>query len=226
MPTNTDPTEWHRLTTADPIRLRDPLAELLGMVPEGEPLVFTFPEVAKAAGHACPAVSGAYRATQLALADLYPDTDPVRGEVSVVVDGSPGDPGLGPMASVIEHVTGAAGEDGFAGFGGYGGRDDLLEFGSLPGEEPGRRFAFARTDTGETVRVTFNPNEVGVAPPGGDGGAEADHTGFADAIPKLIQGEATIEERERFYEVWHDRVQRILDADAGPESAFTLVRDE
>jgi formylmethanofuran dehydrogenase subunit E len=40
------------------------------MVPEEAPLTITFPEVAKAAGHACPAVAGAYRVTQLALAEL------------------------------------------------------------------------------------------------------------------------------------------------------------
>lgn len=55
---NLDETPWRRLASAEPIRVRDPLAEVLGMVPEGEPLVVRFADVAKAAGHACPAVAG------------------------------------------------------------------------------------------------------------------------------------------------------------------------
>ena len=87
--TDADPTAWDRVETPDPIAVRDPLAELLGMVPEGDPLVVTFPEVAKAAGHACPAVAGAYRASDLALDRLYPDSLPVRSEVAVTVGGDP-----------------------------------------------------------------------------------------------------------------------------------------
>jgi len=213
--TDADPTPWRRLADADPIRVRDPLAEVLGMVPDGEPLVVTFPEVAKAAGHACPAVAGAYRATQLALDELYPEATPVRSAVSVRVGGEPGQPGLGPMANVIRHVTGAADETGFAGFGGYGGRDDLLSFGGVPG--PGRSFAFTREDTDETVRVSFDPSATGVDPEDGGGSP-------MQAVGKLVAGEASEAERERFYETWHGRVQRVLDAPAADGSPFTVER--
>jgi hypothetical protein len=213
--TDADTTPWQRLADADPIRVRDPLAEVLGMVPEGEPLVVTFPEVAKAAGHACPAVAGAYRATQLALDELYPESTPVRSEVSVRVGGEPEQPGLGPMANVIRHVTGAADETGFAGFGGYGGRDDLLSFGEVPG--PGRSFAFTRADTDETVRVSFDPSATGVEPEDGGGSP-------MQAVGKLVAGEASDAEREQFYDRWHGRVQRVLDAPAGDGSPFTLER--
>lgn len=213
----TDRTQWRRLATADPIELRDPLAELLGMVDEGEPLVFSFADVAKAAGHACPAVAGAYRATQLALDALYPDDHPVRSEIRVTVDGDPSDPGLGPMASVVTHVTGADDETGFVGFGGYGGRENLRSFGSVGGPADGRTFAFERTDTGDGVRITFSPAATGTAPPGGDDEA-------ANLLPKLVAGEATEDARRHFYEEWHGRVETILAAEAGPEGPFTLER--
>lgn len=213
---NADQTPWQRLADADPIRVRDPLAELLGMVPEGEPLVVTFADVAKAAGHACPAVAGAYRCTQLALDDLYPDVTPTRTDISVRVGGAPEDSGIGPMANVVRHITGAADETGFAGLNGYGGRQDLLSFGEVPG--PGRSFAFTRTDTDETVVASFNPTAAGIDPSSGGGKP-------LQLLPKLIQGEASASEREQFYDKWHNRVQRILDAQPGDESPFTLHRN-
>lgn len=211
----TQTTPWRRLADADPIEVRDPLAELLGMVPEGEPLVVRFADVATAAGHACPAVAGAYRSTQLALDDLYPESTPVRSDVSVVVGGERDDHGLGPMANVIRHVTGAADETGFAGLAGCGGRQDLMEFGEVPG--PGRSFEFTREDTGETVRVSFEPARTGVDPDEGGGNPMR-------AAASIVQGEASEAERERFHEQWHGRVQGVLDARPGEESPFTVER--
>lgn len=213
LPSTDAGTPWQRLANADPIEIRDPLAELLGMVPPGEPLVVTFADAAKHAGHACPAVAGAYRSTQLALAELYPNAYPVRSDIAVIVDDDPEAMGVGPMASVISHITGAARETGFTGFGGYGGRKNLLSFSESSGRD--RSFAFTRMDTDETVRVSFSPGTVGVAPPGG-----GDST--ADLIPRLVAGEASDEERQEFYDGWHGRVQRVLDASPGPNSPFTV----
>ncbi|MCG1002489.1 MULTISPECIES: FmdE family protein [Halobacterium] len=211
-------TNWQHLADADPIAVRDPLAELLGVVPDGDPLVVGFPEVVLAAGHACPAVAGAYRATQLALDDLYPDSLPVRSDVAVEVGGEPDDHGLGAMANVVSHVTGADRETGFTGFGGYGGRENLLSFTDLDG--PGRTFAFHRLDTDDSVRVSFAPGEIGMSPPGESGGS------VGDVIPKLVAGDATDAERDRFHDQWHDRVQRVLDATPGEDSPFTLCHPE
>lgn len=210
-----DTTPWQRLPATAPIRIRDPLAELLGMVPEGEPLSVTFAEVAKAAGHACPAVAGAYRGTQLALSALHSETLPVRSELAVTVGGDPDDPGLGPMASVLRQVTGAADETGFDGFAGYGGRSGLMTFGELPGS--GRAFEFRRIDIDEAVRVAFDPSAAGVDPSGGDGPP-------VDALPRLISGEADADEREAFLDAWHGRVQRLLRAEPGAERPFSVER--
>jgi hypothetical protein len=202
-------TPWQRLADAEPIRIRDPLAEVLGMVPEGEPVVVTFADVATAAGHACPAVAGAYRATQHALAELYPDERPVRSDVRVVVGGTPEEPGLGPMANVIRHITGAADETGFFGFGGFGGRDDLLSFGEV--EAPGRAFRFGRTDTEREVIVSFDPSATGVEPDEGGGLP-------MQKLTALVSGDLSDREATAFRDEWHDRVQRILEmpAEGGP----------
>lgn len=209
-------TPWQRLASTDPIRIRDPLAEVLGMVPENEPLVVTFADVASAAGHACPAVAGAYRSTQLALERLYPDDHPVRSDVEVIVGGDSDDPGIGPMANVIRHITGAADETGFAGFGGYGSRENLLSFGDV--DAPGRAFRYKRTDTGAGVVVSFNPSTAGVDSEGGDGPP-------IEILSKIVSSDADDEESAAFRDQWHSRVQRILDAPAngGP---FTLEISE
>jgi hypothetical protein len=202
-------TPWQRLATTTSIRIRDPLAEVLGMVTEGEPLVVTFPDVAKAAGHACPAVAGAYRGTQLALDQLYPDEYPVRSNIAVTVDGDPDDSGLGPMANVIRHITGAADETGFTGFGGFGGREDLLSFGDV--DASGRAFRYERRDTGVSVVIAFDPTASG-------GNPDASGETPMNTLPKIVSGNADEEELAAFRDQWHDGVQRILDApaDGGP----------
>ncbi|QOS13480.1 FmdE domain protein (plasmid) [Haloferax gibbonsii] len=204
-------TPWQRLASAEPIRIRDPLAEVLGMVPEGDPLVVTFVDVAKAAGHACPAVAGAYRSAQLALDRIYPNEYPVRSDVEVTVGGDPGEPGLGPMANVVRHITGAAGETGFAGFGGFGGRENHLTFGNVDG--PGRTFRFERSDTGAAVVISFDPSATGVDPDTNGGKP-------MQMLSKVVSGVADDAETDAFRDQWHDRVQRILEAppDGGPFS--------
>ncbi|GAB7012333.1 hypothetical protein [Halolamina salina] len=204
-------THWERLPEADPIRIRDPLAEVLGTVPAGEPFVLTFGDVVKAAGHACPAVAGAYRSTQLALERLYPDTLPVRSEIEVTVGGSPGDSGLGPMANVVRHITGAADETGFAGFGGFGGREKLLTFGEV--DAAGRAFRFERTDVDSAVVVSFDPSATGADSEGGGPPMRM--------LSKLVAGDADEAEAATFRDQWHDRVQGILDAPPG-DGPFTI----
>lgn len=216
----TSETQWARLADAEPIALRDPLAEVLGMVPEGEPLVFTFAEVAKAAGHACPAVAGAYRTTQLALSALYGEEYPVRSEIRVTVGGAPDAPGFGPMASVMRQLTGAADETGFAGFGGYGGREDLLTFDPGVASKSGRAFEFARTDTGRTVRVTFDPSAGSGRDRESSSGGPSSHA----TLQSLVGGEASEAERAAFLDRWHGRVGRILTSPAGPGTPFALER--
>lgn len=56
-----------------PLYLRDPLAELLGAVPEGCALEYTFADAVKAAGHVCPTVAGGWLVTAAGLAALYPN---------------------------------------------------------------------------------------------------------------------------------------------------------
>ncbi|WP_265111965.1 formylmethanofuran dehydrogenase subunit E family protein [Halosolutus halophilus] len=204
-----DTTETDRTTTnwnvsyedVEPIRLRDPVAEALAVVDPGDPIVVTYEDVVKAAGHSCPTAAGAYRIAQAGLDALYPgDELPVRGDVAVLAGGPRDDPSYGVTSRLISYITGAAGEDGFAGLaGGHGGRKDLLRFGAIGVD--GIAFEFTRTDTDETVRVTYDTSKIP------DAGPATQH------LPALIEGDATADERAAFAEAWHGRVEAILDGD-------------
>src|SRR3989304_3070304 len=112
-----------------PIRLQEPLAETLGALQgEGTALTYTFMDVVKLAGHACPTVAGAYLSCQKALEGLYPGEIPVRGEVAVTVYGEPDEGVYGVMAQVFSLLTGAAAATGFRGLGHRFKRKDLLKF--------------------------------------------------------------------------------------------------
>ncbi|ELY86088.1 FmdE family protein [Natrinema altunense] len=200
-PTNRDRTDWNVDYDIDPIRLRDPAAEALAVLEPGDPIVITYADVVKAAGHSCPTAAGAYRIAKAGLEALYPgDELPVRGDVEVLAGGPQDDPAYGVTARLLSYVTGAAGEDGFAGLaGGHGGRKNLLHYGAIGTD--GIVFEFTRTDTDETVRVTYHVADV---PSGGPA---------VDNLPKLIDGTATDDEREAFAADWHGRVDAVLEGD-------------
>ena len=203
-----DRTNWRiDYENAAPIRIRDPVAEALTVLEPGEPFVITYADVVKAAGHSCPTASGAYRIAQLGLAALYPDDTPVRGEIEVTAGGPKDDPTYGVMSRIVSYVTGAAEEDGFAGLAeGYGGRQNVLHFDDF--ERDGPTFAFTRTDTDESVRVTYHVTDVPAAGPA------------TQALQKLIDGTATPAERDAFGEAWHGRIERVLTDD----DLFTVDR--
>ncbi|MFB6160936.1 MAG: FmdE family protein [Haloferacaceae archaeon] len=203
-----DPTNWRvDYEDVEPIRIRDPVAEALTVLAPNEPFVITYEDVVKAAGHSCPTASGAYRIAQRGLDALYPDRTPVRGEIEVTAGGPKGDPTYGVMSRIVSYVTGAAEEDGFGGLaGGYGGRQDSLHFRDF--ESDGPAFEFTRTDTDESVRVTYHVSDVSSAGPA------------TEALGKLIDGTATPEERDAFSEAWHSRIERVLTDD----ELFTVDR--
>jgi formylmethanofuran dehydrogenase subunit E len=199
-PTHSDETNWRIDYDVRPIRVRDPVAEALGVLDPGDPFVVRYADVVKAAGHSCPTAAGAFRIAALGLDALYPDALPVRGDVAVRAAGPRDDPAYGVTARLVSYVTGAAGEDGFAGLaGGYGGRRDLLSYDAFDAD--GVAFEFARTDAGDAVRVTYRVADVPDAGPA---------AGF---LPKMLDGSATDEERETFVEAWHARVRTVLSDD-------------
>jgi len=212
-PTDTKRTEEHWAVEYDvePIRIRDPVAEALAVLEPGEPFVVTYGDLVKVAGHSCPTASGAYRITQIGLDALYPDDCPTRSEIEVLAAGPRDDATYGVMSRLISYVTGAAQEDGFGGLaGGHGDRQHLLTFDAFESGSADPAFRLRRTDTGETVEVTYHVSSV---PNGGPA---------IGSLQRIIDGTASEEDRELFAEAWHSRVQNVLSDD----SLFTVTTVE
>ncbi|MFZ5801420.1 MAG: hypothetical protein ACOY3D_08645 [Candidatus Omnitrophota bacterium] len=191
-------TKWKQSFYAEvePIKLREPLAEFLGAINEGEEFIFTYADAVKLAGHSCPAVSGAYKITQKALAALYGDAIPVRGEIVVRVLGGVEDGANGPISQVISLITGAAPETGFAGLGNRFVRKRQLVFDESHAEP--NTFVFTRTDNQKCVKVIYHPEKI-----------PADEN-MAVLFRKCIVGTATKKQEEDFKKLWQDRIRIVL----------------
>lgn len=200
----TAPNETHWQVSYDdvhPIRIRDPVAEALCVLEPGDPFVVTYTDAVTVAGHSCPTAAGAYRLTQLGLNALYPDVNPVRGDIEVLAGGPRDDSTYGVMSRIVSAITGAAEEDGFSGLaGGLGDRRNHLHFADLDTIEP--TFYFRRRDTDDTVAVQYHVGEVP------DAGPPIRH------LPAIVDGDATAEQRAAFADAWHGRVESVLTHDA------------
>jgi len=184
------------------LRLYDPLGEVLGA---GDGVyTYRFDDAVKLAGHACPTVAGAFLMATRAVALLYRDELPRRGDLRVTLHGQP-DAGVnGPISQVLTLLTGAAPENGFHGLAGQHVRKGLMAFAG-----DGAAFAtgvtFERIATGERVTLRYDPSQIPAAPTMG-----------AD-LQAVLSGAADPAVAQRFRDAWRGRVERIL-ADGGEQT--------
>ena len=191
-----------------PIKFREPLAETLGVFKaESATLEYTFVDVIKMAGHACPTVAGAYLSCQKALERLYPDEIPVRGEISVTVYGEPDEGVYGVMAQVFGFLTGAAPATGFRGLGHRFKRKDLLKFVPDKIDSQAMCFEFRRLDNGKAVLVKFYPRQIPFS--------EEKAKRMPELMEKVLWEAASEEEIEEFQELWMGRVRDMLAEEKG-----------
>lgn len=181
---------------APEIRLKDPLAYVLGAMDEDGVMVYKYADVVKMAGHSCVSVAGAYMVTVKALKALYGDDLPVRGEIRVLIKGGPTDLAYGPMAQVISLITGAAGETGFTGLGRKFGRQNKLIFDR--NDLQYNTFIFQREDTGKAVKVTYSIQGLPQNPLMGH------------LMSLVVSGQASKDERDQFVSMWQGNVRRVL----------------
>ncbi len=206
--TNHTGTDWAIDYDVEPIRIRDPVAEALGVLNLGNPFVITYMDVVKAAGHSCPTASGAYRITQHGLRALYPTKLPVRSDIKVQAAGPRDDAMYSVMSRIISFITGASEDDGFGGLaGGYGGRRNLLKFDAFDPDTADPTFRFRRTDSEEVVQVAYHVSQIP------DIGPAIGH------LRQVLEGTASEQQREAFNDAWHHRVQIVLSDD----SLFTVA---
>ncbi len=187
------------------ISLYDPLAEFLGTTKDGI-LRYGYFDAVRLAGHSCPTVAAAYWSTYKALASLYQDAMPVRGEIRVEFGQDSASGVTGVIANVVSMLTGAMSDNGFKGIGGRFDRRKRLFFAvEIPVE-----MRFTRLDTNQTVQVATNLKLVPASP----------------RLPKLmascISNTATAAETAEFRQLWQARVRSIL-LDHGDDPEIFLV---
>lgn len=176
-----------------PIRLRDPLAELLGAF-EGGVMEIGYPDVVRLAGHSCPTVAGAFLMARTGLKSLYGDILPVRGEIAVEMQQPVGEGVTGVIANVLTLITGATDESGFHGLAGRFDRRHLLSFGN---DNPAP-VTLVRKDTGLRVALNYDPSFVPADPQMGL------------LMQRVLAGSASGDEAHRFGCLWQQRVEAIL----------------
>lgn len=191
------------IEAVEPIRMREPLAGALGaFVNEDAELEYSYVDAVKAAGHACPTVTGAYMCCSEALKKLYPDETPIRGEIAVTVYGEPDRGVNGVMGQVFGYVTGAAPATGFKGLGPKYKRKDMLRFSEEEVDSEAMCFEFTRMDSGKSVLVKFYPWMIPFPQ------EKAQRVG--ELIEKVVIEAASPEERNEFQELWMDKIKGMI----------------
>jgi hypothetical protein len=173
--------------------LCDPLANVLGATSDGV-IEYHYTDAVKLAGHSCPTVAGAWLMGSRALAELYPDTLPERGNLRVELRAPQNAGTSGVVGAVLGLITGAAGEGGFKGLGGRHVRCNLLEFGADIDADA----RITRLDNNTAVWVDLHPEAV---PPAAE---------MPPLMARVVSGAANEQERAQFALLWQDRVRRML----------------
>mgnify|MGYP005852756517 CR=1 FL=1 len=181
------------IDTIQSITLLDPLSEFLGVFEDGE-VTFTYLDIVKNAGHSCPTVAGAYMMALYGLKRLYKESIPVRGEIVVSFSTELSEGVTGVVANVMTHITGATQNSGFKGIQGNFSRVGLMHF----SEDFKADVKLTRVDTQESILVTYDATLV---PP------EKEQMML---MRKIIQKNATPDEKALFKEMWQRRVEKIL----------------
>ena len=187
----------------EPIRFKEPFAETLGVFKkEDAVLEYTFIDVVKMTGHACPTTAGAYLCCKEALNKLYPDELPKRGDISITVFGEPDEGVYGVIGQIFCFLTGAAPESGFRGLGHKFRRKDLLKF-SLEKMDPDALcFEFRRLDNNTHVLVKFFPGNVPFA--------QEKTKKLGVLLEKVLWEAAKEDERREFQDLWIEKVRNML----------------
>ena len=180
--------------SAPVIRMHDPLAEFLGAAKDGI-IEYHYADAVRLAGHSCPTVASAFLMTRAALAALYGEQIPVRGEIRVDLAEAQDAGVAGVIASIATLVTGATANTGFRGLAGQFNRRNKLFF-----NQPLRQgsLRFTRLDDDAAVEVGADLSSVGGDPRMGD------------LMSLCLAGEATPAQQQEFRMLWQERVRRLL----------------
>jgi len=175
------------------ISLQDPLSNFLGAFEDGK-LEINYLECVKLAGHSCPTVAGAYLMALRGLKELYPDRLPQRGYIKVEMRDSEDHGVTGVICNVISFIAGAGGRGGFKGLNGNMSRNNLIAFDT----DITREVKLTRIDTGDSVELDYDPSSITPSPQ------------MQPLMGKMMQQQASDDEKITFGKLWQERVEKIL----------------
>ena len=179
---------------APAIVVRDPLADFLGAAADGV-FEYRYADAVRLAGHSCPTVASAFLMLRKALASLYGDALPVRGEIRVDFADAHDTGVTGVIASIATLITGATTDTGFRGLAGQFNRRNKLYFSQplVHGE-----LRFTRLDSGAAVEVAADLARVPGVPR------------MVELMRLCLSGQASPAQHNEFQLLWQDRVRRLL----------------
>lgn len=191
------------------LKFIDPLGAFLTGNLSPEPVEYTFKDVVKQSGHACPTIAGAYGLVLTAMKQLYPNETPVRGQISVRCPDTAESGSMGPLSQAISFLTGAAAENGFKGLAGRFVRRGLLSFSGENNPDPA--FHFTRLDTNQRVSLVYRPELIPGDP------------SMGQLLQKILSDQASPEEEQRFGALWQERVRFALEKEENRKELFQVV---
>lgn len=187
----------------EPIKFKEPLAETLGAFATSDAiLTYTYIDVVKMAGHACPTTAGAYICCKLALEKLYPDIMPTRGDISITIYGEQDEGVYGVIGQVFSLLTGAAPATGFRGLGHKFRRKDLLNFTTQKIDPEAMCFQFRRNDNDHAVLAKLYPQNIPFP--------HEKAMKMGELLQKVLWEIASAEEEQEFQQLWMEKVKGIL----------------
>lgn len=190
------------------IHMRDPLAEFLGAAQDGL-IDYHYTDAVRLAGHSCPTVASAFLMTRAALAALFGDALPVRGEIRVDLAEAHDAGVAGVIAAITTLITGATFDTGFHGLAGKFNRRNKLFFRQ---SLPQATLRFTRLDNDASVEVAADLSHVPGDPRMGE------------LMSLCLATQASVAQQAEFRTLWQDRVRRLLLEHADDPATIIVTR--
>lgn len=147
--------DFEKITVA----INEPFAEFLLGDQDEHQFNISLLDVVRFAGHACPAMIGAFLISKKAIKELFPDTNVcIRGQVAIEIPTPVAQGATGPISNVFSMIFGAWDQSGFGGLQGQFIRRGLLKY-DAANVEPGT-FRFHNLNSKRSIDVSYNPSKV------------------------------------------------------------------
>lgn len=143
------------------IKVYEPFARFLMAESDEYEFSISLLDVVRFAGHACPAMVGAFLISQRAIKELFAETNTcIRGQIAIEIPTAVDQGATGPISNVFSMIFGAWEKSGFGGLQGKFVRRNLLKYDSA--HIPPGTFRFHNIQSGKFVDIAYDPSKIEV----------------------------------------------------------------